>query len=107
MDINAGRALLVELAHASGDFILHYARQPDLVVDHKADATPVTAADRGAEALMRTLINARFPEHGILGEEYGGERTDAAWVWVLDPIDRSKSFVAGVQRWGTLNALLQ
>lgn len=106
MDINAGRALLVELAHASGDFILPYARQPDLVVDHKADATPVTAADRGAEALMRTVINARFPEHGILGEEYGGERTDADWVWVLDPIDGTKSFVAGVPLWGTLIALL-
>jgi histidinol phosphatase-like enzyme (inositol monophosphatase family) len=106
MDLGAARSLLVELAHRSGDFILPFCRSAELRVETKADATPVTEADRGAEALMRQLIQARFPEHGILGEEYGPERTDADWVWVLDPIDGTKSFVAGVPLWGTLIALL-
>jgi inositol-phosphate phosphatase/L-galactose 1-phosphate phosphatase/histidinol-phosphatase len=62
-------------------------------------------ADRAAEAAMRRLINARFPEHGIIGEEYGREREDAEFVWVLDPIDGTKSFISGVPLFGTLIAL--
>jgi inositol-phosphate phosphatase/L-galactose 1-phosphate phosphatase/histidinol-phosphatase len=65
----------------------------------------VTAADRAAEAAMRRLIAARFPEHGIVGEEYGSERDDAEFVWVLDPIDGTKSFISGVPLFGTLIAL--
>jgi myo-inositol-1(or 4)-monophosphatase len=66
----------------------------------------VTAADRGAEALMRDLITKAFPTHGIIGEELGNERADAEWVWVLDPIDGTKSFISGVPLWATLIALL-
>src|SRR5262249_12421673 len=66
---------------------------------------PVTAADRAAEAAMRTLIRQNFPDHGIIGEEFGSERTDAEYVWVLDPIDGTKSFIAGMPAWGTLIAL--
>lgn len=56
---------------------------------------------------MRRLIAARFPDHGIIGEEYGPEREDAEFVWVLDPIDGTKSFISGVPLFGTLIALAQ
>ncbi len=79
-------------------------RQP-LLVDDKPDLTPVTAADRAAEAVMRALIESNFPEHGIIGEEFGGARQDAEFVWVLDPIDGTKSFISGVPLFGTLIAL--
>jgi myo-inositol-1(or 4)-monophosphatase len=68
---------------------------------------PVTAADRAAEDAMRALIRKSFPAHGILGEEYGGEHTDAEYVWVLDPIDGTKSFIAGMVAWGTLIGLMR
>ena len=54
---------------------------------------------------MRTLIRQTFPDHGIIGEEFGNERTDAEYVWVLDPIDGTKSFITGMPAWGTLIAL--
>ncbi len=106
MDLAAERAFLVELAHASGDFIRPLFGRPDVAVEIKGDLTPVTAADRGAEELLRRMIQARFPAHGILGEEFGPERTDAEFVWVLDPVDGTKSFVTGVPLFGTLIALL-
>ena len=96
--------LASELADAAGTVIRPYFRTK-LAVDDKADLSPVTAADRAAEAAMRQLINARFPEHGIIGEEYGRERDDAEFVWVLDPIDGTKSFISGVPLFGTLIAL--
>ena len=68
---------------------------------------PVTAADRAAEQAMRAMIRASFPEHGIVGEEFGNERTDAEYVWVLDPIDGTKSFISGMPAWGTLIALMR
>jgi inositol-phosphate phosphatase/L-galactose 1-phosphate phosphatase/histidinol-phosphatase len=97
-------ALASELADAAGAAIRPYFRTK-LAVDDKADLSPVTAADRAAEAAMRQLINARYPEHGIIGEEYGRERDDAELVWVLDPIDGTKSFISGVPLFGTLIAL--
>ena len=66
-----------------------------IAVDDKPDLSPVTIADREAEAAMRRLIAARFPDHGIIGEEFGREREDAEFVWVLDPIDGTKSFIIG------------
>jgi myo-inositol-1(or 4)-monophosphatase len=66
---------------------------------------PVTIADREAEAAMRRLINARYPDHGILGEEYGDENLDADWVWILDPIDGTRGFICGIPLWGTLIGL--
>lgn len=106
MDLSSYRSLLLELAEASGDFIRPYYAAPGTVVEFKSDASPVTAADRGAEELMRRRIQARFPGHGIIGEEFGPERADAEWVWVLDPIDGTKSFISAVPLWGTLIALL-
>ncbi|MBB3180878.1 histidinol-phosphatase [Variovorax sp. Sphag1AA] len=75
-----------------------------LDIEIKADASPVTLADRGAEAAMRRLLNDTVPTHGILGEEHGRERLDADLVWVLDPIDGTKSFITGSPLWGTLIA---
>lgn len=106
MDLTPYRAFLTELAEKSGTFIRPYFGNPALAVETKSDASPVTQADRGAEELMRALIAKKFPTHGILGEEFGSERTDAEFVWVLDPIDGTKSFISGVPLWGTLIALL-
>ena len=68
---------------------------------------PVTEADRAAETAMRALIRTTFPAHGIIGEEFGDARADAPYVWVLDPIDGTKSFIAGMPLWGTLIGLLK
>ncbi len=106
MDLSRYRTFLHELASASGDFIRPLFADPSLAVEIKDDASPVTAADRGAEALLRTMITRHFPGHGIIGEELGSENPDAEWVWVLDPIDGTKSFITGVPLWGTLIALL-
>ncbi|HEY3910609.1 MAG TPA: histidinol-phosphatase [Stellaceae bacterium] len=97
-------ALATELADAAGAAIRPYFRRP-LAVDDKPDLTPVTVADRAAEQAMRRLIEARFPEHGIVGEEFGPVRENAELVWVLDPIDGTKSFISGVPLFGTLIAL--
>lgn len=78
-----------------------------IAVDAKSDASPVTEADRSAERVMRALINETFPDHGILGEEFGSENLDAEFVWVLDPIDGTNSFVTGKPLFGTLIALCQ
>jgi myo-inositol-1(or 4)-monophosphatase len=96
------------LAGASGDIILPFFRTALTVENKKAGGfDPVTAADRTAEDIMRALIRQTFPAHGILGEEYGGEHTDAEYVWVLDPIDGTKSFIAGMVAWGTLIGLMR
>jgi len=100
------RAFLIELAERSGDFIRPYFGRLDVAVETKADASPVTIADRGAEELLRSLIEKRFPEHGVIGEELGSTRPDAEWVWVLDPIDGTKSFTSACPLFGTLIALL-
>jgi len=95
-----------QLASVSGETILPFFRTT-LAIENKKPGgfDPVTAADRAAEDVMRTIIRKQFPEHGILGEEYGAERTDAEYVWVLDPIDGTKSFIAGMVAWGTLIGL--
>lgn len=93
------------LADAAGTVIRGYFRTPVTVLD-KADDSPVTIADRESEAAMRALINAQAPGHGIYGEEYGVENADAEWVWVLDPVDGTKSFITGKPCFGTLIALL-
>lgn len=77
-----------------------------LLVEAKGDASPVTEADRAAERALRAFLNERFPQHGILGEEYGAERADAEWLWVLDPIDGTRAFLTGRPLWGTLIGLL-
>jgi len=100
------KPFLLELARESGDFIRPYFASPGLAVETKADQTPVTVADRGAEELMRRMIRGRFPRHGVLGEEFGAEHTDAEFVWVLDPIDGTRAFAAATPLFGTLIALV-
>ncbi len=100
-------AFVDELATVSGEAILPFFRTA-LSIDNKGVGgtfDPVTAADRAAETAMRTLIQRHFPSHGIIGEEFGSERADAEFVWVLDPIDGTKSFISGLPAWGTLIAL--
>jgi inositol-phosphate phosphatase / L-galactose 1-phosphate phosphatase / histidinol-phosphatase len=104
IDLDAFLTVALELADAAGDVIRPYFRKA-LVVDDKADLTPVTIADRSAEQVMRGVIEQRFPEHGIIGEEYGRIRDSAEFVWTLDPIDGTKSFISGVPMFGTLIAL--
>jgi inositol-phosphate phosphatase/L-galactose 1-phosphate phosphatase/histidinol-phosphatase len=97
--------LAVRLADVAASHSLRSFRT-GLQIDIKADASPVTMADRAAEAAMRAVINEVAPAHGILGEEHGRERIDAEHLWVLDPIDGTKSFITGSPLWGTLIALL-
>jgi inositol-phosphate phosphatase / L-galactose 1-phosphate phosphatase / histidinol-phosphatase len=97
-------ALAHRLADRAGEVQRRYFRTP-VAVDTKPDDSPVTVADREAEAAMRELIAAAYPGHGILGEEHGRERLDAEFVWVLDPIDGTKSFITGRPLFGTLVAL--
>ncbi len=81
-----------------------------LAIDNKqADQggyDPVTEADRGCEAALRKLIEDHFPDDGIFGEEYGSVRLDAPFIWVIDPIDGTRAFVAGVPLWGMLVGLM-
>lgn len=104
-DLDRRLALAVAMADAVRPAVLRYF-EGDVIYDVKDDATPVTRADREAESIMRGMIEATFPEHGILGEEHGSLRTDAEEVWVLDPIDGTKSFVTGKPLFGTLIALV-
>jgi len=106
MDLEPYRAFMLELAAKSGDLIRPYFGRPGLAVELKADQTPVTLADRGAEELMRGMISDKFPGHGIIGEEFGSENPAAEFTWVLDPIDGTKSFAAACPLFGTLIALL-
>lgn len=95
-----------ELAAVSGAVIRQHFLS-GVSVDTKSDATPVTIADRRAEEVMRALIMQRYPDHGILGEEFGQHLAQARYRWVLDPIDGTKSFVANSYLFGTLIALLR
>jgi myo-inositol-1(or 4)-monophosphatase len=100
-------AFVDELAAVSAETIRPFFRTA-LGIENKSLSggfDPVTTADRAAEAAMRALIKRTFPEHGILGEEFEAERPDAEYVWVLDPIDGTKSFICGMPAWGTLIAL--
>jgi histidinol-phosphatase len=93
-----------QAARIAGDIALgHY--KSALVVDLKADGSPVTIADRSAEQAAREWLGRHFPRDGILGEELGAVRADAPRRWIVDPIDGTKTFVRGVPLWGTLVAL--
>jgi len=93
------------LADAAGKIVMRHFRKP-MAVAAKPDASPLTAADREAEAAMRGLIEKSFPAHGIVGEEIAAKNPGAEKVWVLDPIDGTQSFVTGKPLFGTLIALL-
>lgn len=97
--------LAQRLADAGAPVIRRHFRTP-ITVDDKPDASPVTIADRETEATIRAVLEAERPGHGIIGEEYGEKTPDAEWVWVIDPIDGTKSFITGRPIFGTLIALL-
>jgi myo-inositol-1(or 4)-monophosphatase len=97
-----------ELAALSGAVILPFFRAAVGAEDKSAGRgafDPVTEADRGAERVIRQAIAARFPDHGVIGEEFGVSAPGADYVWVLDPIDGTKSFISGLPLWGTLIGL--
>jgi histidinol phosphatase-like enzyme (inositol monophosphatase family) len=92
------------LADLSGDILRTYFRK-SYTIETKADRSPVTSADRECETALRALIEAEYPDHGVIGEEHGGVRRRADYVWYLDPIDGTKSFISGVPLFGTLIGL--
>lgn len=101
-------AFALELAAAAAAVTLPLFRADDVGEEDKGGAAgfdPVTRADRDAEAAIRRLIAARHPDHGVIGEEYGEDRPDAEWTWVLDPVDGTRAFIAGLPLWTTLIAL--
>ena len=98
---------VIELAQVVGDTAMEYFGYPKLVVETKSDGSPVTVADRTAEARAREWLAQKFPKDGIIGEELGTERPDAPRRWLIDPIDGTKSFIRGVPLWATLVALVE
>ena len=95
----------LDAAQAAKELILSY-YNGEFEIEIKADQTPVTVADRGAERLIREKITAAFPEHGIFGEEYGADNTDTEYLWLIDPIDGTKSFVKRYGMFSTQIALM-
>lgn len=100
-------AFAVELAQAAAAVTLPFFRGDYTQEDKggRAGFDPVTQADREAEGAIRRRIAERYPDHGVVGEEYGEDRPDADHVWVLDPIDGTRAFIAGLPLWTTLIAL--
>lgn len=96
-----------ELLDASSEVISHYFHTRNYQVEIKANNTPVTLADKESEKIMRKLIEDRYPDHGIIGEEYGSKNPNAEYVWVLDPVDGTIAFIHGVPLFVTLIALLK
>jgi histidinol-phosphatase len=92
-------------AAAAADEILHYYRG-DFAVELKADQSPVTVADRRAEEIIKGMLLAEFPGHGFFGEESGKQQADAEFLWLVDPIDGTKSFVRGYAMFSTQIALM-
>lgn len=106
-DVDQRLELAVRTARAAGAETLRWFRQPTLAVDRKGDGSPVTAADRAAEAALREQIAAAFPDDAILGEELGEKAGTSGYRWVLDPIDGTKSFITGVPLYTTLVAVMR
>ena len=101
-------AFVEKLGDAASDIILPFFRTSVGTEDKSKGGRfdPVTEADRAAEVAMRRMIEAQFPGHGIIGEEFGAKLSDAEYVWVLDPIDGTKAFISGLPTWGVLIGLL-
>jgi len=105
-NITEFKNFLYYLANISANIIKPYFRT-GMNIEHKEDNSPVTVADKNAEEAMRRAIIKEYPEHGIIGEEFGSYKEDAEYKWVLDPIDGTKSFICGALSFGTLIALLR
>jgi len=99
-------SFLIELnAAAAGAILPLFRGDHGLTNKFTVGFDPVTEADKGAERAIRALISERYPHHGVIGEEYGEDRPDAEWVWVLDPVDGTRAFIAGLPLWTTLIGL--
>jgi histidinol-phosphatase len=103
--LNEFLATALQAAKAARELILSY-YNGEFDIEIKADQTPVTVADRGAEQIIRETIGRAYPEHGIFGEEYGAENKDTEYLWLVDPIDGTKSFVKRYGMFSTQIALM-
>lgn len=101
-DLTKRLELAVEAARSAGEITLRYFNRLGLSIKTKKDGTPVTEADREAEAHLRQRITEKFPADGIVGEEFGDRSGTSGFRWILDPIDGTKSFIHGVPLYGTL-----
>ena len=105
-DLREELDLALALADVADAFTLPLFRSVELLVERKADSTEVTQADRGVERALRERLATARPTHAVLGEEEGGGGpADAAWRWIIDPVDGTSNFVRGVPIWATLIAL--
>ena len=104
-EIHRRLEVAVRTAREAGDLVLGRFRSPDLGVEWKPDASPVTLADREAEAHLRRRLEAAFPGDGILGEELGESPGTSGYRWILDPVDGTRSFTRGIPLFGTLVAV--
>ena len=105
-ELNDYKRFAAYLAELSGAIVKKYFRTV-ISVETKSDNSPVTIADKSAEEAIREKIMSEFPDHGILGEEFGGHNEKAQYKWILDPIDGTKSFITGIATFGTLIGLLK
>lgn len=96
----------LDAAKKAEEIILSY-YTGDIKVELKEDETPVTLADRGAEKAIREIIKQAFPDHGFLGEEYGIEKGDSPYIWIIDPIDATKNYIRKIPIFGTQIALMK
>ena len=106
MDTSTLNAFVNELLTKSGEIVKPYFFNRDYSVDRKSDESPVTRADKEAEECIRSLIQKEFPDHGIIGEEFGDENEGAEYTWVIDPIEGTKAFITGSPLFTTLIGLL-
>lgn len=104
-DVAARLEFILQTYPEAARFVLEYYESAGLQVVWKSDQTPVTLADRGAEQLLRQRISERFPTDAILGEEFGETPGTSGYRWILDPVDGTKSFVAGIPVFGMLIGL--
>jgi histidinol-phosphatase len=106
-DLKPRLEFALDVARRASELILGYYQSESLAVESKRDSSPVTAADRGAEELIRQEIQKHFPGDGVLGEEFGETASSNGFRWILDPVDGTKSFIHGVPLFGTLIGLEQ
>lgn len=107
MEFEEFDAFTNKLCRETGRIILPHFADPNLQVTTKSDQTPVTIADQDAERMIRDAIETLYPEHGIMGEEFGSTQESSEYQWMIDPIDGTKSFAAGSPLFGTMIALLR
>ena len=105
MDLLEAKNTALSCLKVSNKEIMRWFRT-NITVESKPDLSPVTFADRKAEEILRNKISKAFPNHGIIGEEFGEESPQSEWVWTIDPIDGTRSFIRGLPLFATLVALL-